>query len=86
MITCPHCKGCGILYAAFHPIALPCTLCKTTGKIGAAEMDWVERGRQRRSERLERRETTPDYARRVGLDCVTVSDAERGIIDPSILP
>lgn len=89
LITCPECDGKGRFelrtFAKGHVGAISCELCHTTGTVGPADIERRRIGQEFHERRVTRGLTILQWARRTGLDVLTVSHAERGIIDPEIL-
>lgn len=89
LFTCPECDGKGrhelFSFETGQRKAIPCELCHTTGTVGTSDMERRRIGNEFRERRVNRGLTTMQWARRTGLDLLTVSHAERGIIDPEIL-
>lgn len=82
VIECLDCDGSGFFQAAFKPIRVPCRRCGESGKIPAAQMLWHQDGQWYKALRLSGQETLRDAAKRLNLDVMVLSDAERGCVDP----
>lgn len=84
---CIDCDGHGFIPAAFKPISIPCRMCGGTGDMLSIQRQWREAGERHRQKRLNNFENLRDCAKRLNLDVIVLSDAERGVIDPSgVLP
>ena len=83
MITCPACNGEKVIHAAFHDVEIPCNQCKGTGEVPEEMIAWIERGMEIRDERLSRKVTLRDEAKRLDVGVMTISAIERGLVDNS---
>ena len=87
VMTCPECGGSGrysmLLRQGVGTMA--CELCHTLGHIAGEGIEWRLKGQEFREKRVARGITIRDWARWNQLDVLTVSNAERGIIDPEVL-
>ena len=83
MITCPTCNGEKVIRAEFHDVEWPCTQCKGTGEVLKEMIAWINRGKEIRAERLARKVTLRDEAKRLDVGVMTISAIERGLVDNS---
>lgn len=84
-ITCPDCHGTGKILVAFKMIDLVCDRCGGSGKCPAIMLEWMEKGRVLRQERLSRRVSLREESLEKGMDVMILSHAERGITNPDML-
>jgi hypothetical protein len=86
MITCPTCKGEKVICSRLYPRpSIKCFMCDGRGKVPPETTAWMERGSVLRERRVRNRESLCDFARRVGIRCQIVADAELGVIDPAVI-
>ena len=83
MITCPTCNGEKVIRAVLHDVEIACDQCDGTGTVPDEMLTWIERGKEIRAERLARKVTLRDEAKRLGVDVMTISAIERGLVDNS---
>lgn len=81
LMKCPECKGEKVIHPPFHPGEIACSRCKRTGKVPKAMLQWIERGKEIKAERLARKVTLRDEARNTGVDVMVISERERGVVD-----
>lgn len=80
--TCPQCHGFGVLLT-FHGLSLgECEMCDGVGEIPPCVEKWHAYGSRLKSERIYRRLTLRDAAKKLGMDPSNLSKMERGIIPP----
>ncbi len=80
-MICPECKGEEVIRFVFPFTDLPCRHCRATGKVPKEMPGWIARGKEIRAERIARRVTLRDEAKRLIMDVVALSDIERGVVD-----
>lgn len=87
IMTCPECQGAGryTVLTRNGRASMACSLCIMTGRLVGQQIAWRKVGQQFRERRVELGVTLRDWARCKGLDVETVSNAERGVIDPEVL-
>jgi hypothetical protein len=87
-MKCPECKGNGTIYAigcgkkGMVGVSFDCELCKKTGKIDKKTAGWVKAGEQMREDRIARGLVLRLEAKRRKMDPLTLSQMERGILEP----
>ena len=88
-MICPACKGKKEL--AVFPIpssdgqvitSISCYRCEESGEVPDIQAEWIILGEKLREERLSRKVILRDEANRLGISALTLSEAERGMIDP----
>lgn len=85
--NCPDCQGrgehggmaCSGGGATLRRVAIPCEVCGGTGTVDAAQRQRYEAGRQQREERLSRRMTLREEAKRRGIKPYDLSRQELGL-------
>lgn len=92
-MICPECKGAkeiavipkyntsGQLIAS-----IPCYRCEESGEVPDIQETWIHLGLSMRKDRIHRGKTLRAEAEILGIDAITLSNAERGMIDPTRLP
>jgi len=88
-MLCPDCKGekeIKVLPKLTKQgkviCTLPCDRCKQTGKVPNQMAEWIKLGSYLREQRRKAKLTLRDFAKKVGVSELLLSNAERGIIDP----
>lgn len=91
-MTCPDCKGEKITIAdhvryadgtSGYGVTMPCLRCKGAGEVDDRTPEWIVAGNAMRDARVNRGyRTLRDEAKRRGMDVVTLSKMERGVIEP----
>lgn len=78
-LDCPLCAGqgqvTGIGCPGFKPILLKCHNCNGTGKV---DKDKLENGQRMKTDRLNRKMTLRDEAKRLGVTPIVLSGMENG--------
>lgn len=91
---CPRCNGARTS-AAFISLAdgssryapaLPCSLCKGVGTVGAQAAAWFYVGRAHYEARVARMESVRECAKRLSVSPSELSAMEHGRADPARLP
>lgn len=91
-MQCPVCKGAKIMTAAHvsyadgshgYGVDFPCDQCGGVGEVPDEMLEWIRIGREMRQARVggEYRNLRGEAKRR-GMDVVTLSRMERGVIKP----
>lgn len=89
MNVCPECHGEGRILALGcgkkGPVGLSfdCELCENSGEIDERKSAWREEGRRMKEERIARKVVLRNEAKRRGMDPLTLSRMERGILEPA---
>ena len=81
-MNCPNCQG-GKIYAAFHPVSIPCSVCNGTGILPADIEYDPERGKNMKDRRIWLGITLRLFCIANGTDAVTRSEEERGFFRKS---
>ncbi len=84
-VKCWSCDGSGISsLAQFNTagINIPCERCGASGECLEIMREWENTGKAYRAERQLNNSTLREWAEKLGVSVVTLSRAERGIIDP----
>lgn len=92
-MVCPKCQGAGLAFGwgfkfvddahmQDRPAVIPCQQCQGAKVVPVEMLGWIVKGEQLRETRIARRETLRDAALRLGIPATTLSQAERGVIDP----
>lgn len=77
-LPCLSCNGRGEFYYICENKMLPCRPCKSTGK-QMRDPAWLEQGQKIREARIAAGRSLRDEAKRLGIDIVALSAAERGV-------
>lgn len=84
MSTCPHCDGERRVFAFWDGPNVSgsgyvdCSTCKGAGTVTPEHMQRIVDGRKRRDDRVARRVSLAEEARRLGIKPVELSAIERG--------
>lgn len=85
-ITCPDCKGEGILRGfgcpGFKPVTLPCLTCQGKKTIDEKTLEWKKIGEEMRKERIARDVSLREEAKERGMAPQVLSAMERGSMQP----
>jgi len=92
-MICPDCQGAKEIaiipkynrYGQFID-SIPCYRCEESGEVPDVQETWIHLGNTMRKDRLQRGNTLRKEAEMLGIDAVILSNAERGITDPTRLP
>ena len=85
IVSCWDCNSTGILALARFNTAgvdIPCDRCNGTGKCPAIMREWQNLGAAYKEDRQRNDRSLREEAKLRGYNVVTLSKAERGIIDP----
>lgn len=92
-MICPECNGKKAIdilpkYGGDGKIitSIPCNRCEESGEVPDIQEIWIHLGKSLREERRSRGKTLREEAKMLGIDIVTLSKAERGMINPIRLP
>ena len=84
MKVCPTCEGkneiFGIGCPGFKPILITCHTCNGKGEITDVQIERMKDGEKLRQERLKRRMSLRNEAKRLNINVIELSDIEHGII------
>lgn len=91
-MICPDCKGEKEI-KVFPKITengkiictLPCYRCEESGEVPDIQKTWIHLGSSIRADRISRGNTLREEAKMLGIDAIALSNAERGITDPTRL-
>ena len=81
-MICPECHGKGKILTRHKDIILECQLCDSTGEISEEQFRWVMEGAKMKDVRIEKRLPLHKAARKLGIQGLTLSSMERGMIPP----
>ena len=81
-MICPECHGRGKILTRHKDIVLECQFCASTGEITEEQSGWVTEGRKLKDVRMEKRLSLHKAARKLGIQALTLSSMERGMIPP----
>lgn len=88
LVRCWSCEGTGIACRAAMNTAnvdIPCDRCKGSGECPEIMREWEVLGAAYRADRQMNGATLREWARKLNVGVVALSQAERGIIDPRSL-
>lgn len=88
-MICPACKGEKEL-AVFPTRAsdgqiitsISCYRCEESGEVPDIQAEWIPLGKKLREDRISRKVILRQEAINLGISALTLSEAERGMIDP----
>jgi hypothetical protein len=90
-MQCPRCNGSKTIVAAHvsyangshgYGVPFPCDQCAGSGEVPDEMAEWIQAGSAMREERLQRRVTLREEAKRRGMNPVELSRMEFGKIKP----
>ena len=88
IIICPDCKGEREIIIPFprnpEKCTLKCPRCHGKGIVSGKKPEWMKKGEILKDRRIEKKLTLRNACRILNMDCVVLSEMERGCREPDM--